>query len=220
MIASEITEQAAKVYLNDSLQALWSNTVLLPVLVAANEELQALFDINEIPVIIEDSSPVTSVESGDTELDEYPTDLLLPLKLFERTLDSDEEWIEVREVEKVDPNNSNSQQIIEWAYHNNKIYINPPTTDREIYLEYKRTLTALSAAGSTVELPAAKAFLSVRTAQIAAKNIGNNPTKAAELEPDVRRAEHRLIQSLVKNKQGVGGARRKGYKGQQGRRFL
>lgn len=216
MTAEEVLDQAA-VLLNDASQAFWTDAVLLPCLTKANEELEQEFDINEIPLLSEKQTPVTSVEIGDTELDEYPVDLVEPLVLYERALSSSDNWVEVREVAWVDPNLTECNEIVQWAFRDNKIYINPPQTDREIYLDYRRKLTPITTTGSTIEIPQAKTFLAQRTAQIAAKELGNNTTKALAMQPDVDRALDRLIRRLSKNKQGIGGARRRPYRGRSRR---
>lgn len=212
MLASEVTAQAA-LLLNDPSQLLWTNTKLLPCLTKANEELELELEIYQIPVQRQVASPVTSVEIGDTELDEYPTDFIEPIKMFERALGSSDGWGEVKEFSDVDANLTTNARIIQWTYRNLKIYINPPTSDREIYLLYTRGLTAVTVAGSTIEVPQAKTYLSARTAQIAALNLGNSPTKSMSLQPDVDKSLDRILRRLGKNKQGVGGSRRKPYKG-------
>lgn len=211
MTAATVLAQSA-VLLNDPAQSTWTNTVLLPCLTKAGEELEQHFEVNEIP-IQKQVSIVIEVTTADTELAQLPTDMVEPIHLWERTDDSTEDWIKVREVEFIDMNMNDTNQIVQWAYRNGKIYINSPTTDREVKLDYVRSMTALDSTGATVEVQQAKNFLAARTAQIAAANIGNNPSKAASLEEDVTTCLDRLIRRMLKNKQGVGGARRIGYKG-------
>lgn len=217
MVASEVTAQAA-VLLNDASQGFWTNTVLIPCLTKANEELEMELEINQVPLLKQKSSPVTSVEIGDTQLDEYPTDFVEPIALYERVLSSSDDWVEVEEVEWVDPNNLTSSEIVEWAFRDNKIYINPPQTDREIYLDYVRKLTPLTATNSVVEIIQSKIWLAVRTAQIAALNIGHNKSKADSLQPEADIALDRLVRRLINNAQGVSGSRRQGFKGSARRR--
>lgn len=219
MVASEVLLQAA-VLLNDASQVMWTNTILLPCLTKASEEFEQELEINEIPVLKKVQSPVTSVEIGDTELDEYPTDFVEPINLFERRLSSSDDWVKVTEVEFIDKNVDDSSEIVQWAYLNNLIYINPPTTDREIYLEFVRKLTAITSANSVIDINQSKTFLAQRTAQIAAKDLGNNTTKAIAMQPEVDRALDRIIRRLLKNKQGTGGARRRGYKGRTRRMMV
>jgi hypothetical protein len=210
MLASEVTAQAA-VLLNDASQAFWTNTVLLPCLTKANEELEQLLEINEVP-LQKQVSQVIDVDSGDTEL-ALPTNFVEPIHLQERLRDSTDDWSDfLTRVSWIDPNDTTSSVIDSWAWRDNKVLINPPDNDREVLLYYTRKLTPLVAAGDTVELAQSKTWLAARTAQIAAQNLGNNPTKAEELQVDVARAEDMLLRRLVKNTQALG-VRRQGYKG-------
>lgn len=211
MTAAEISQQAAKVYLNDSAQSTWTDAVLLPCVIQSSEELEKLLIANDIPVI-KDVSIVIAVAIAAVVIS-LPTDLLEPLALSERTSGSSDKFKEVKEVDFLDPNLTTESTVIQWAWYDQQIHINAPTTARECLLKYHKSLTAITATSSIVELPRAKNFMSARTAQLAARNLGNNPTKADAMQPDINEAKALLIGALVKNNQGAGGARRRGYKG-------
>lgn len=211
MTAQDISQHAAKVYLNDAAQALFTDTVLIPHVAQAALEFESHCRVNEIPLEVR-VGVVISVEIGDTELDELPTDFIEPVSLRERPLGSSDSWSNnITEVDDIDPNALLFQSINQWAFRNNKIYINPPLTDREVRLLYVGSLTAVTIPGSTIDLIQSKSFLAVRAAQLAAKFTGNNPTKAGDMQPDVDEAKDLLIRGLVKNNQNSGAARRRGY---------
>jgi hypothetical protein len=213
MTAADITQHAAKAFLNDAAQALWTDAILLPYLSQAVLELSNQYRINEIPLELRVGVTI-SVEIGDTELDELPTDMIEPISMKERTLASTDDWSDdIDEVDDVDPSEDTSQTINQWAWRNNKIYINPPTTDREVRLLYTGSLTAITSTGSTIDDSSSKAYLAARTAQLAIANGGNNPSKAGELEETVVMNLDILLGALVKNNQNAGSARRRGYKG-------
>jgi len=209
MIASEVTAQAA-VLLNDAAQILFTDIVLLPVLGKANEELEQLLEINEIPLQKQVSASI-AIAQGVGEVPQ-PIDFVEALDLREREAGGVNWGGEITEVDFIDPNNTNCGSIIEWCGRNAKILINPPTSNREVLLNYIRKLTPITAGGSVVEIYQAKPWLAARTAQLAAQNIGNNPKKAEELQVDVDRMQDVLIRMLVKRNQGMG-VRRKPYKG-------
>jgi hypothetical protein len=211
MIASEVTAQSA-VLLNNAAQDFWTNTVLLPCLTKANEELEQIFEINEIPLQKQVSATIDV--NIDAVIVALPTDFVEPISLRERPRDSTESWSEeIGEVALIDPNDTESTYIDQWCWRDNKVNINPPQSDREVLLTYVRKLTPLTAVGSTVEIPQAKTWLAARTAEIAARNVGNNPTKADELrDNDVAPALDLLIRRMVKKNQSLG-VRRKPYKG-------
>src|SRR6185295_10329489 len=164
MIASEVTKQAA-VLLNDPSQVIWTDIVLLPVLAKANEELEQLLEINEVPLQKQTSAAIL-VPHGIAEIDQ-PTDFVEALDLRERVKGGDVWGEEIREVDFIDPNNTLSANINEWCYRDARILVNPPTTDREVLLNFIRKLTPLDTAGASVEIYQAKPWLAARTAQIA-----------------------------------------------------
>jgi len=209
MIASEVTKQAA-VLLNDPAQVIFTDIVLLPLLSKANEELEQLLEINEVP-LQKQTSIAIPVLTGVGEVDQ-PVEFVEALDLRERTMGGDTWGEEIREVDFIDPNNNLSSNINEWCYRDSRILVNPPTSDREVLLNFIRKLTPLDTAGASVEIYQAKPWLAARTAQLAAQNVGNNPTKADKLQVDVDRMQDILIRMLVKRNQGMG-VRRKPYKG-------
>lgn len=217
MVANEITAQVA-VLLTDPTQSYWSDEILLPLLDKANDELALLFEQHELPILLEEQSPVTQVEQGDTTMDEVPTDMIEPIRMWERSPATGEKWNEVRQVINVDKNYMNGNRVSEWAWRHNKIYINPPTGPREVMLDYFRTILPLNTSTSVVEVPKAKTWLAARTAQLACLHVGNNPTRYEELTPEVIRAEDILIRTMGKRVQGAYGVRRRPYRGAMNRR--
>lgn len=211
VLASAVMALSA-VKLNDASQAIWTNGVLLPCLQSAYDELETLLNIAEAPIQKKRSAVIT-VEIGDVELDEYPADFIEPIKMEERALGSTELFVPMTETEW-DVNTLPGPYLRWWDWRDNKILFLGATTDRDVRLYYTRSLTPLSSASINIEIPQAKNFLAARTAQIAAKDIGNMPTKAEEFEKDVEEAKDKLIRRLVKNKQGLG-VRRMGYRGRR-----
>ena len=101
--------------------------------------------------------------------------------------------------------------VTQWAFRNNKIYFNPPLDDREVLLRYLRNIATIVDDNSTIDIDRSINFLASRTAELCARFKGRNPTKADEIKfNEVGPAEHRLINSFVRNSQKV---RRRPYKG-------
>lgn len=213
MTAADITQQAAKAFMNDYNQETWTDSVLLPYLAHAVSELEQIYRIHEVSFQTRVSVTIL-VTAGDLFLAQLPVDLIEPISLRERVQASIDDWSnELTEVDDVDPNSDTSQSVNQWAWRNGKVYINPPTTAREVRLFYTGTLTAIASSGSTIDDTNSKAYLSARTAQLAFRNGANNPSKAEEIQMDVDRNEDILIGSLVKENQDSGAARKHGYKG-------
>jgi hypothetical protein len=212
MLASEVLTHSAKVYLNDSAQASWTNTVLLPMLTEASLRLEGLLRLHGIPFIQKRAATI-DVAALATSIAQNPTDFIEPISLREREQDSTNDWSDyLDEVDSIDPNIDDQISIICWEFRGSTIYINPPTTAREVLLEYNGGLTAISAVGSTIDLPQAKSYLAALTAELGAYNIGNNPTKGDSIAIQRKTEEEVLLSNMLKNSQGVGGVRRKGYR--------
>jgi len=217
MLATEITAQVA-VLLTDPTQSYWSDSILLPLLNKANDELALLFEREELPLLLEEQAPVTTVEIGDTTMDEVPIDMVEPIRLWDRSPGSHEKWNEVNQVINIDKNYTTGNRVSEWAWRRNTIFINPPSNPREVMLDYIRSIHPLDTPGSIVEVPKAKTWLAARTAQLACLHVGNNPTRYDELGPEVVRAEDILLRTMGKRVQGAYGVRRRPYRGAMNRR--
>lgn len=212
MLASEVLTHSAKVYLNDSAQATWTNTVLLPMLTEASLRLEGLLRLHGIPFITKRAATI-NVAASATSISQNPTDFIEPVSLREREQSSTNDWSDyLDEVDSIDPNIDDQISIICWEFRGSTIYINPPTTAREVLLEYNGGLTAISAVGTTIDLPQAKSYLAALTAELGAYNIGNNPSKGDSIAIQRKTEEEVLLSNMLKNSQGVGGVRRKGYR--------
>src|SRR6187551_4121470 len=97
MLAGDVIKEAA-ILLTDPQQMYWSDIILLPLLNKANDELALLFEREELPLLLEEQAPVTTVEPGDTTMDEVPIDMVEPIRLWDRSPGSHEKWNEVNQV--------------------------------------------------------------------------------------------------------------------------
>lgn len=210
MVASDVTSHAAKVYLNDASQVVFTNSILLPFLAEASLELEQELRANEIAFQKRASIDI-EVDIGDVELPQYPTDFIEPIALFQKTRDAAD--TEYREVEKVEwePITPSAEKIIAWAFRNGKIYFPAPTTNLDVRLHYVGGLTAILTTGSTVDIEHSKSYLAARLAQLAFKHLVNNPNKADGMSYDVEIVKDMLIRSMLKVNQDVSRVRRIAY---------
>lgn len=204
----------AAAHLNDANQLVYTSTVLLPFLNMAIDEVDEELAIYEISPLKKDSLTI-EVDSGDTQLDEMPTDFVEAITLYERPLGSSGEWREVSEVREIYNNyavNTNTE-ILQWSVRGSTILINPPSSDREVQLDYIRGLTEAAGAVTTIDIEVSRRLLALLTARNAARDLGNSPTKANSFEADIARARDRLTRRLQKNSQTSMGVRRLPYRG-------
>ena len=214
MIASDVTSLAAKAYLNDSAQATFTDAVLLPCLEVAVLNLENEFRVNGIAFEKRISIDISVTSDSSTELPEYPVDFIEPIKLYERDAGSDDKWILMNE-EEWEPDVTPGSLLVYWAFRNGLIYFPGCTTDRDVRLYYKGTLTKPTTASSVIDIIESKGYLAVRTAQVAMKNIANNSTRAVELEVDVQEEKDLLLRAMINNGQQVASGRKRSYKGRR-----
>ena len=208
--AEEVIQRTAGVFLNDFSQTYWTDDKIIPMLKYANDELGNLLTNHGIS-IQKDVSVVVNVDIGNTEISSYPTDFFLPLELRERGRGSEEDWILVRETPWIDPNLDTFEDITQWSYRNRQILFNPPTSQREVFIRYLRNIIAIVDESTNIEIDRSINFLASRTAELCARFVGRNPTKADEIKAnEVGPAQHMLLNSFVRNSQKV---RRRPYRG-------
>jgi len=176
----------ARAFLNDQNVNLFSNTALLPHLIAANEELEQTLIIFGSPVqrvlstVIPVTAGVTSITIGGAP--PLPSDFLLPLSLHERTQgDSEQSWTEMTPKNFEPENQVPTTAFIYYAFRNNAIYFPEATSNRDILLKYNRTLAVISGPNSPEDFYLAKRFLCARLAELGARYVGMNSAFGDEL---------------------------------------
>lgn len=204
----------AAVHLNDAAQLVYSSAVLLPFLNMALDELEEEMGVFELSPL-KKTSIVIDVPAESASLPQMPSDFVEAISLYERPLDSSENWAEVREVADIALNYTVQPQesIVQWTIRNATLKINPPSADREVMLEYVGGLTPATATATAIDIESSRRFLALVTARNAARDAGNSPRKADSFEPDIARARDRLVRRMQKNSQASLGARRLPYRG-------
>lgn len=199
LLASDIMDRAAA-FLNDAGKQLYTNAVLLPFLKDAYEELQQRLEDNEIVLVNEENTVVINVAANATSITS-PTDMARPIAMLERSDGSTEEWSPIEEVDWIDENLDDEMRIVQWCWREDTIYINPPTTARDVILRYQKELTAITSENSAIAVRNSSRFLAARTASLAAMDVGENPSRAMNLDARAERAFDTIIRLEVKQRQ-------------------
>jgi hypothetical protein len=206
VLASDVLDRA-RVPLNDVGASLYTNTVLLPVLKIVNDEVCHKLVVAGAPELKTTGASDIDVDALDTELT-LPDDLIVPIQLFEKNRNaSDNEYIEMNEGAWGD-NRTPLQDLINWIWQTQKIKFVGATQDKTVRLRYYKMITAISTANSPVEIVLTLNLLAFRTAEMAAKNFGQNPVLAASIKVDADDYEKLVMQIININKQGTRGRRR------------
>jgi len=204
----------AATHLNDINQLVYDNVVLLPMLNNALDELEEELSVYEVTPLRRDSI-IILVPQGSLELPQMPIDFVEAIALHERRMGSTDLWTQVKESVVIDANRSINpiDSVVQWTVRATEIAINPPSTDREVMLQYITGLTPITQDDITIDIEQSRRFLALVTARNAARDLGNSITKANSFEIDIARARDRLTRRLQKQTQHGMGTRRRPYAG-------
>lgn len=211
MTAGDVIVEAQSVFLNDTNGAIYPSTVLLPFVQKAWDDLEQELQSNGVTEIKEVTSaltvpintPVLNAVSG------FPADFLDPIELSERpaggTID---QWKLMTQLQW-EPTIVPMGEIRYWDYREGEIKVNPSTAVREILLKYIKSLPPITSVNTVITIPAASAYLSARTAELAAGNIGENPNRAAVCKMEADSALMKCINVMIKQNQSIPVRRRR-----------
>lgn len=224
---AEIMAGAAAL-MNDALRKVYTDAKVLPYLNLALDELQEIFELNNVPVTNEESA-VINVPAGIFVIG-YGTNPKLPqnLKEVQRLWERAENttpWIPMTRKEFI-PRQYEDQsisQLLWWAWRNQEIRLIPATANNDIKLDYVQDLfnTPISLDDINVHLVVVnvKQYLTFQTAAFCAMYVAENETRAAGLEAKAAIAIERELGIPTKGRQAIttrrrpfmGSYRRRGY---------
>lgn len=215
VLASTVMAESAAL-LNDVSQTYFTNTVLLPFLSKANDELGLKLAENNISIVRKESSRF-DIAAGIVTIT-LPADFLLPLYLEEKSDGADDsEYVRMTQLSD-DPRTQEQSYLNYWWFKNGVVSFVAALQARDLMLHYQKMLTAMSSASSVINFDSTKTFLASRTAELAAGFLGENPDRAAVLHNDAEIALDVIVNLLVKNQQSIG-VRRRAYRSGVKRRF-
>lgn len=207
LLASDVMDESAAVYLNDAAKARWPYTVLLPYLKSAIGELQAELESNDLPTLHEIAAVIT-VGPG-TKILQTPDDFVFPMYLDERAVG--ESRFEQMEELSWEPDAEPEEKLKTWVFREGKIQMLGSSSTREVKLRYLRSLNAITAANSVIEIPNAKQFLAAETAALASSFGGSATARGTSAGMRAEYFKRLLISALTKRLQDRP-VRRRGYR--------
>lgn len=207
VLAKEVMDEAAAVYLNDSARSRWTYPILLPYLRSAIRELQGELESNDLPPI-QEIGAIIPVNIATTELT-LPTDFVFPISLAERAV-GEERFTDMTEI-SWEPDADPEEKLKYWVFREGKIQFLGATSAREIRLKYLRSLTAIATENSVIEVPQAFGFLAARTAGLAS-NFGGSATSRATSANDRAGYFLRIVISTITKRLQDRPVRRRRYR--------
>ena len=172
MALTSVALATARTLLNDDNATMWTDAILLPKLQEAHRELQTqLWDMNS-PVVREVSSAITVATPATSLGVSQPADLLAPTKLMETSV-AGIAWVDMTEVNYLDPSLVAATTLIYWCWREEIITFVGASVSRDVKVFYRKLITIPVAAASAIGIAFGEMYLGARTAAFAAGSVGN-----------------------------------------------
>jgi hypothetical protein len=213
--------------LNDPNQQIYSNAALLPYFQDAGDELQAVLELNGALVLEQISTIIPfpiSLNIGQQNLVSLgnggdgsaaggpfasliPLDMYEPQRLEERLTGTTNQFIPMIR-RQWEPNIQPTDNLRYWTYRDEDIFFVGCTTDIDIKIYYIKRLINITSVSSVVSVNNSQQFMINRVAAMAARYIGENTTRADELDKEAGENLDWVVRIGVKSKQGTRTRRR------------
>jgi|SRR6185295_16720311 len=216
LLTGEVMDKSASL-LNDSGKSIYTYIKQLPYLNMALSELQEYFELNEVPVV-DNVSAVIEVPAGTTSIGfspdppivdtpYLPDDLIEPQILWERQsginpyISMSKVDFLPRYMEGIEIN-----QFIYYVWESQEIRLLSSNQDNDIKMNYIRNLfTEFTDTDGEDEIAVlnSRSFLQYRNAGLCAEFIGENKTRADELNAFASLAMDRVVGIGTKGRQAI-----------------
>jgi hypothetical protein len=183
MLVSDILASSAAL-LNDALMTRMTYARTLPYFRIMYRELQLALVENELQPVTEVSAKITlltpmkALTSASTP--PLPTDFLAPLSIQEK-LPSEAVYNPMTQVDQ-EPIDDPQLYLGVWAYRENEIKFRGATGNVDLIITYQKNLDTVSTEASTFVYPKAASFAEYRTAELCARYINEDNTRADNLK--------------------------------------
>lgn len=206
---------ASAALLNDVSKTVYTNAIQMPYVNMALRELQELFELNNVPVTDTVSAEVEVLAGVDhigfsptppiVDTPYLPNDLIEPKVVWEREHDVNPytpmtrlDYLP-RYQEGVEYN-----QFLYFTWQANELRFLPANQDNDIKLDYTRSLfPTVTVVGDTIPVVNAQSFLQYRTAALCAEFLGENQTRAGELNGFAALSMDRAVGIATKGRQAI-----------------
>jgi hypothetical protein len=198
-LASDIMNRSRAV-LNDIAQDLYTNEVLLPYLRIANDDLS--------DELVDNGATVQKEVSADIALPvgfkspPLPNDFIVPVEVFEKNSGEDDSFYRYCHQREYLPNVLPGNELSVWTWREQAINFIGSTTNKQLRIRYTRLILEIIGDNSPVELTHALNYLAYHTAALASEHIGQNRTKAIDLESQAIQKLNKLLKKEVKQSHG------------------
>lgn len=219
---------ASAALLNDTALSVFTYTAQIPYLNIALDELQEELELNNVPITNKTSTVITVVAGtegigGGNGQPELPPNLIEPFNLYERTTGSQYSFLLMKKVEFIPVNQVPTAFLIYWSWEDDKIkFISGGATGSiDIEMHYiKSIFKKIAISTDAINYDKAKSYLIYRNAALCAEFIGENVTRAQELNTFCGMALGRALGIATKGRQSITTRRRPFMAGWRSRRII
>jgi hypothetical protein len=211
--ASQMMDKAASL-MNDTAKEVYTYEAQLPYFQMAVDELQEIFELNNIPVT-QASTVEIDIDVGTTQVNpvedpapNYPANLIEIQQIWERLQGSTQPYLPMTKRDFLPHylQDQNVDALVFWVWNEQRIKFMGATTDREIRLDYIFAIfpdTDELDQNSVLGVMNCRSFLQYRTAGLCSEFIGENSERATSLNNMAIMAIDRSLGISVKGKQQV-----------------
>lgn len=206
---SAIFDQAA-VFLNDSNKTNYTNTVMLPMLKTAYQELRQELEANNIPITNQTSDEINIDASTDVRDIGGPTgpplpiDLIEPMTLWEKVTGTSDDYLQMGRRIFLPKTVILTTFLEVWSWSNNYIKFIGSTSDITVKIDYiGDPMKDIVDENTQVRVFNSQNALAYRTAGLCAEFIGVNESRAMSLNGMAALALETLIGIPVKTAQAM-----------------
>lgn len=192
--------------LNDTAKQIYTYVAMVPHFNTAQDELAEMMEQNNVPVTntLTTAFLITSVmtDIGGVTGPALPTDLIEIQGLFERTTGSAQDYVDMDRREFLPTSVVATTYLEIWAWINQIVQFLPHTGSQDVLMQYiAMKLPPVADENATITLINARSFLKYRTAALCAQFIGENKTRADDLNVDAGLALDRFLGINTKGRQ-------------------
>jgi hypothetical protein len=202
---------ASAALLNDPSKSVYTFAVQLPYLNIAMQELQEIFELNNIPVTDTFTSSPILISAGVTAVGfsagnpTLPSDLIEPKVVWQRQSGVDP-YVPMTRVDFLPRfiQGISINQFINYVWQSQELRFLAANVDIQLVIDYVRKLfVPITVDTDLILVLNTQTFLEYRTASLCAQFIMENPTRASSLDNDAGTALNRSLGIGTKGRQRI-----------------
>lgn len=175
-VSAEVCFNLARMMLNDTNQQLWSDNILMPMMLQAHLELQQFLKSRACP-IMKDYEIIT-LDAYQTQLPGVIGNMVAPIQLWERPSGSQADFTLMTETDTLPVTPDITNILTYWMWYQQLLYFAGATIDTDILIFYWARLAVPTASTELIGIIDGEQYLGPRIAALAAGSVGEEQTSS------------------------------------------